>query len=205
MFSVSPMGKRLYQHFMTSNYGANYQNFEHPLSPHYVKDGASNPVHPQPGGVGYRHWLGLIENSTEGNTARKPAKVVKQFRNVAREDGRLWAFGYDMDNMKARCWYDATMPILVMPEGLEDIFKAMVEQMVRGAGWVAGVVRGRVKDALLEIPTHVASIVLRADAFLERHRRGFNAYVKNLRTCFPSRVEKCRFWEVGWVRFAPLL
>ena len=175
------MGKRLYQHFMTSNYGANYQNFEHPLSPHYVKDGASNPVHPQPGGVGYRHWLGLIENSTEGNTARKPAKVVEQFRNVAREDGRLWAFGYDMDNMKARCWYDATMPILVMPEGLEDIFKAMVEQMVRGAGWVAGVVRGRVKDALLGNSDARGDLSFVQMHFWSATEGAFYAYVKNLR------------------------
>ncbi len=104
-----------------------------------MADPRPSAIHPQPGGIGYRHWLGLIENSAEGNTARKPAKVVEQFRSLVREDGRLWAFGYDMDNMKARCWYDATMPILMVPEGLEDIFKVLVEQMVRAADWVSGV------------------------------------------------------------------
>jgi len=25
---------------------------------------------------------------------------------------QLWVFGYDMDNMKARCWYETTLPLL---------------------------------------------------------------------------------------------
>lgn len=174
-------GQRMYPRFRTSNYGANYQGFEHPLSAHYAKDGVSNPVHPQPGGLGYRHWLGLIENSTEGNTARKPAKVIEQFRNVAREDGRLWAFGYDMDNMKARCWYDATMPILVVPEGLEDIFKALVEQMVRAADWVAGVLRGRIKDALLGDGDTRGDLSFVQTHFWSATEGAFYAHVKNLR------------------------
>lgn len=138
---------KIYRHFVTRNYGVNYQGFEHPLSPHYIKDGLPNPVHPQPGGVGYRHWLGLVENSADGT--RRPAKVIERFRTQAREDGRLWAFGFDMDNMKARCWYDATMPLLTVPEGMDSIFKALLEHLIQAADWVAGVLRGRVKDALL--------------------------------------------------------
>lgn len=136
----------IYRRFATRNYGVNYQGFEHPLSPHYVKDGLPNPVHPQPGGIGYRHWLGWVENSTDGT--RRPAKVIKRFRTQTREDGRLWAFGFDMDNMKARCWYDATMPLLTVPEAMDAIFKALVEHLIQGADWVAGALRGRVKDAL---------------------------------------------------------
>ncbi|WP_123105248.1 type I-E CRISPR-associated protein Cse1/CasA [Acidithiobacillus sulfuriphilus] len=138
---------KVYRHFVTHNYGVNYQGFEHPLSPHYVKEARPNPIHPQPGGIGYRHWLGVIENSADGT--RRPAKVVERFRAQSQEDGRLWAFGFDMDNMKARCWYDATMPLLTVPEGMDSIFKALVEHLIQGADWVADVLRGRVKDALL--------------------------------------------------------
>ena len=38
------------------------------------------------------------------------------------EDARLWAFGYEMDKkltMKARCWYDAEMPIIFASEEME--------------------------------------------------------------------------------------
>lgn len=138
---------RVFRRFVTRNYGANYQGFEHLLSPHYIQDGQPNPVHPQPGGIGYRHWLGLVENSADG--ARRPAKVVERFRAQMREDGRIWAFGFDMDNMKARCWYDATMPLLTVPEGVDCIFKALVERLIQGADWVASVLRGRLKDVLL--------------------------------------------------------
>ena len=138
---------RIYRHFVTRNYGVNYQGFEHLLSPHYVKDGLPNPIHPQPGGIGYRHWLGWVENSADGT--RRPARVIERFRTQTREDGRLWAFGFDMDNMKARCWYDATMPLLTVPEGMDSIFKALVEHLIQGADWAAGLLRGRVKDALL--------------------------------------------------------
>ena len=138
----------MFNEFHNKNYGANYQGFEHSLSPHYIKDGSTLTTHPQSGGIGYRHWLGLIVNTTEGNTLHKPAKVVEQFRSLVREDARLWAFGYDMDNMKARCWYDATMPILLVPEGFEDIFKGMAERLVRAADWVSSVLRGYIKDAM---------------------------------------------------------
>lgn len=126
----------------------------HPLSPYNENDGGHDndkrpsAIHPQPGGIGYRHWLGLVENSTDGKLRRMPATAVEQFRSLAREDTRLWAFGYDMVNMKARCWYDATMPILSVEEGLEPFFKAHVKQLVKAANWVADVLRKRTKDAI---------------------------------------------------------
>jgi CRISPR system Cascade subunit CasA len=65
-------------------------------------------------------WGG-VENSTDGNTKRLPATVVEQFRSVVREDGRLWAFGYDMENMKARCWYESTMPLIHAEDDLAPV------------------------------------------------------------------------------------
>lgn len=121
----------------------------HPLSPYNRGDDQRpSAVHPQEGGVGYRHWLGLIENAVTGKVERLPAAVVERFRGL-REDGRLWAFGFDMDNMKARCWYDATMPLLSVPVGQDSIFKALVERLIVAADWAAGALRGRVKDVLL--------------------------------------------------------
>lgn len=127
--------KRVYRAFKTKNYGVNYDGFEHPLSPHYTKDGARLPVHPQPGGIGYRHWLGLVESSTDN--LQRPARVVDQFRTLMRSDGDLWAFGYDMKSNKARCWYDARMPILTLPEGQEVAFRDLVGRLVNAAEKVA--------------------------------------------------------------------
>ena len=42
-------------------YGANYAGWEHPLSPYYCQEvgGERFPVHPKPGKLSYRNWLGL--------------------------------------------------------------------------------------------------------------------------------------------------
>jgi CRISPR system Cascade subunit CasA len=127
---------------------------QHPLSPYNRGPDKIIPptaVHPQEGGIGYRHWMGLIENSATNKAEKIPALVVTQFRSLPEaENGRLWAFGYDMDNMKARCWYDAVMPILALPEGKEasDLFKALVEQSVLAAILAADEVRRRTKTAM---------------------------------------------------------
>jgi CRISPR system Cascade subunit CasA len=139
---------RLYRQYLTKNYGVHYQGpWLHPLSPYYMdKDNQPNPVHPQSGGIGYRHWLGLVENSSD-NT-RRIARVVEQYRKLQRQDGRLWAFGYDMDNMKARCWYDTEMPIIFVSEDMEAEYKGQIEAMIHAAQQVAVEVRRHVKNAL---------------------------------------------------------
>ena len=170
---------QVYRRWTTRNYGVNYQGFEHPLSPHYMQDGQPSPVHPQPGGIGYRHWLGLVENSADG--ARRPARVVERFRAQAREDGRIWAFGFDMDNMKARCWYDATMPLLSVPEGMDSIFKALMETLIQGADWIAGLLRSRVKDALLGDGNTRGDLSFVQAHFWAATEAGFYDHAKQLR------------------------
>ncbi|HUU39692.1 MAG TPA: type I-E CRISPR-associated protein Cse1/CasA [Desulfatiglandales bacterium] len=140
---------QIYKQFRTKNYGINYMGaYEHPLSPHYIKDNAPNPVHPQPGGFGYRHWLGFVENSQEGNSEKRPARVINQFRSLSRKDGNLWAFGYDMDNMKARSWYDSRMPILIIVAEHKETFRGYVEQLIQSANWIADNLSKKLKKAV---------------------------------------------------------
>ncbi|CBK41282.1 putative CRISPR-associated protein Cse1 [Nitrospira defluvii] len=173
--------RKVCRHAVTKNYGVNYEGFAHPLSPHYVKDGVPNPVHPQPGGVGYRHWLGLVENSMDGNLERRPAKVIEQFRSVVREDARLWAFGFDMDNMKARCWYDAIMPILAVPSEMHEVFKGQVERLVRGASWVAQILRWRIKDVLLAQDDNRGDLSFIQNHFWASTESTFYEHIRHLR------------------------
>jgi CRISPR system Cascade subunit CasA len=142
---------KLYRQYLTKNYGVNYHGpWLHPLSPYNIdKDNQPIPVHPQPGGIGYRHWLGLVENSSDNS--RRIARVVEQYRKLQRKDDddrRLWAFGYDMENMKARCWYDAEMPIILVSEDVEAEYKEQIEAMIQAAQQVASEVRRHVKNAL---------------------------------------------------------
>ncbi len=109
--------ERLVSEYVTKPQGLNYKgNWLHPLSPYYENKGDWLPVHPQPGGFSYRHWLAWVYGSDDGKKKIRPATLV----HVAISDRRkfhgrqkpsLWVFGYDMDNMKARCWYETVFPL----------------------------------------------------------------------------------------------
>jgi len=141
--------------FFAKNYGINYTGpWKHPLTPSFTKDNVRSAIHPQPGGIGYRHWLGLVQSDTEKNNLKEPAEVVTEFIKNKNKgviaDFRLWAFGYDMDNMKARCWYDGTMPLIVAREDIRNDFEDYVERMVRCAMDICMETRSQIKKALFK-------------------------------------------------------
>lgn len=148
--------ERLLRQYVTKNYGLNYKGpWNHPLSPYYENKNDWLPMHPQPGGLGYRHWLGWVLGVQSEKKHQRPADIVTHyFEHRARAAGggalRLWAFGYDMDNMKARCWYESSLPIY----GLTDCDKSAQKQVqsevrnwLAGAELAASYLRGAVKDA----------------------------------------------------------
>ncbi len=116
---------RIVAGFRMVNYGTNYTDgFEHPLTPHYRSkaDAPLLPIHGQPGGAGYRHWLGWIVQ--DAGELRKPAAIV-----TAAHEGHRWSrtgefalrvLGYDMDNMKARGFATGTLPVIAEPEGRQE-------------------------------------------------------------------------------------
>lgn len=104
--------------YVTKNYGANYKGgWRHPLSPHYQSKGNWLPIHPQPGGMNYRDFLGWTLGNTDPKKGIETAKIVSLYRRVRAGYGvSLWAFGYDMDKAKARGWQEAVMPLFVFAE-----------------------------------------------------------------------------------------
>ncbi|WP_051002438.1 type I-E CRISPR-associated protein Cse1/CasA [Magnetospirillum molischianum] len=102
--------------YQTAPWGVQYQGWTHPLSPTYLGKGEEPvwlAVHPQPGGLPYRDWLGLLVQGGD-DAKQRPAPMVKAFRKRVGETNhpvRVIAAGYDMDNMKARCWYQSRMPL----------------------------------------------------------------------------------------------
>jgi CRISPR system Cascade subunit CasA len=137
--------------------GANYAawGLAHPLTPHYrlkPTDQEWLPIHPQPGGVGYRHWVGLVIAAPEGT--RLPAKAVAEWRREgqrARDLGgvRLLAAGFDMDNMKARGFVESEMPLPgAVDEKAREAQDAFATALIRAADGVAMLLRGAVRAAL---------------------------------------------------------
>lgn len=155
----------LVSHYVTKNHGTNYEGaWLHPLTPYTEVAGEPpNPRKGQPGGVHYRHWLGLVQADDE--RGRMPARVVKEFwdrqfnwpdlHSVLRRAPRLRAFGYDTDNMKARCWYEATMPLFQINKEIRSDYEAFVARMLRTAVELAGNVRKSIKKAMFRKPENV--------------------------------------------------
>ena len=147
---------RLVRQYVTHNYGLNYKhNWKHPLSPYYETKEGLLPVHPQPGGLGYRHWLGWVLGMQTQKRKVERAAVIEHFFVAKAEQLpgarlRLWAFGFDMDNMKARCWYEATVPLYALGECAPSEQKNLREDVgawLAGAEIAASFLRGAVKDA----------------------------------------------------------
>ncbi len=152
----------LVTHFTTKNNGTNYNGpWEHPLTPHSRKKQTDFPLplHGQKGGVTYRHWLGLTLGSPDNS--QMPARTMGYYfekradRIKGGDQTRIWAFGYDMDKMKARCWYDSTMPLLGINQGVIEGLKRLVCDLVDAAVEMAGNLRQEVKKAWYKRPRDV--------------------------------------------------
>ncbi|PID49825.1 MAG: type I-E CRISPR-associated protein Cse1/CasA [Proteobacteria bacterium] len=155
--------------YRTQNYGINYAgSWTHPLTP-YVFERNKEPysIKAQPGGLGYRHWLELAVVNQEGNKTRASAFVVKKYREsrykwlerTYKEAGipftlepRLWVFGYDMDNMKACCWYEAIMPVFNLEDDQRDDLQFIAKLMIQAATDVVSTLKSALKIAWFRDP-----------------------------------------------------
>lgn len=146
--------------FRTKNYGTNYDGpWLHPLTPYRFDPKKKNiplSLKGQQGGLGYRHWLGLAwQDDGSGDRAAAIVRVFNEERIDligATGHARLWCFGYDMDNMKARCWYEHTLPLLHISEQRQALFLVSVAQLLAVAKNAVFLLRGQVKAAWFKRP-----------------------------------------------------
>jgi CRISPR system Cascade subunit CasA len=140
----------------TQNYGANYTHWQHPLSP-YRQDKKSGllPQHPQAGAAHYGDWLAWW------GFGGKPAESLKLWdqrqRRVAdllAETPEIAAFGFDMDNMKARQWLDARLPWVPIfnPETATAVHEVL-EQLISATHVAAKALTRNAKLALYGVPS----------------------------------------------------
>ncbi len=148
--------------FRMRNYGAQYEAWRHPLSPYYRPKPEASwlPVHGQPGGVGWRDWMALALRSPIG-ALREPAATIAEFHRRAVGLGlttfRLHAFGYDMDNMKARGWTEAELPSFVVDDLQRVALLYQCAAALTDATGMAGTALvAAVKAALFQSPDEAA-------------------------------------------------
>jgi CRISPR system Cascade subunit CasA len=164
--------KHLISQYRTKNLGVNYgSTWLHPLTP-YVRDPKKEPysVKAQIGGFSYRHWLGLILSDDKNH--KQAAKIVQIYLNSRQEiiggdyQPRLWLFGYDLvpGQMKARCWYETTMPVFPIPQESRKSLQGFISKMLDAATEVALDVRSTLKQAWFSKPKEVRGEITFTDA-----------------------------------------
>lgn len=187
------------------NYGYNYTgHWQHPLTPYRIDpkkpEQAPLSLKGQQGGLGYRHWESLVleDHKERGNL---PAAVVQDYPAKAREirdagprrvRARLWVFGYDMDNMKARGWYATYMPLLAVSnqDGSRDRLLSWVDTMTAAAANAAWQVRSGVKAAWYTRPGDASGDFSFIDQrFWEATEQPFYACVSDLARALPAYGE----------------
>lgn len=145
-------GDALLTAMTVKNYGINYVGWVHPLTPHRVpkkEGGEMFSVKAQPGGLLWRDWLGLMMESESENNYEQPASIIK-IRQQKRLEGPqtgLWCFGYDFDNMKARCWYEHHLPFLQTPEEKLPFIRQTLSDAARFATRMLSLLRSALKEA----------------------------------------------------------
>ena len=150
------------RYFRMKNYGADYGGtWAHPLTAYKWNPKKPDEHHRsakgQPGGVTYKVWDALTLTSDQ--EGQQCAKVVNHyyslcdgFADIQSEVPRLWVFGYDMDNMKARGWYSVSMPLFsVSPAQQDDLLRRVkdIQQLAALSLWRC---RTQIKAAWFERP-----------------------------------------------------
>lgn len=145
--------------FLSRNLGVNYTGaWNHPLTPYRESEEQPLPLHGSPTGLSYRDWLGLVQNNPDRRI--RPATVVRVFQEEqsrqARGEHRLWAFGYDMDRMKARAWLDGRMPLFILAPELREAFELGARRLVNAAAETASALVFAAKRAVTDSPEKMA-------------------------------------------------
>jgi CRISPR system Cascade subunit CasA len=141
-----------YTQYHTRPHGINYsEGIIHPLSPYY-KDNNGNmlPVHPQPGGFTYRHWPAYVTSINPDRPRSLNIRVLDDRLHdlgISDVEQHVMVFGYDMDNMKARCWYETRMPYWLLPETIREDLVEKARLAADTARQIASNTRSSVKEA----------------------------------------------------------
>jgi CRISPR system Cascade subunit CasA len=152
---------RIWKSYKTINYGVKYSSkWLHTLSPYrrqQEKDESISLIATKgkQGGFSYHDWLSLtlVNDPKKKQTAQVIRNFIEKKRwCISDSNFRIWCYGFDMDNMKARCWYDQTMPILVLPADKCPVFIENIQKVISAALDSARLLRDQVKAAWFKRP-----------------------------------------------------
>jgi CRISPR system Cascade subunit CasA len=80
---------------------------------------------------------------------------VHEYINVRREGDwqfRLWSFGYDMENMKPCCWYEAKFPLIMVVQNNVFDYEEALGNLVKAASIICGNIKVAINRVLYGKP-----------------------------------------------------
>jgi CRISPR system Cascade subunit CasA len=148
--------------FTTLPWGVNYGIWRHPTTPYYKPKANSNdpdlPVHAPEGRLGYRQWLGLVFQGNKARAADAILRAKDRLYSLGRpwkDNSRLLAGGYAMDNMKALAFAEAEMPLHSVDPKLAQEIEKFARNMIDAATIAASIVGIAIRRALFGSKTEV--------------------------------------------------
>jgi CRISPR system Cascade subunit CasA len=164
-------------------------------------------VHPQPGRLGYRDWVGLVLGDAGGkaSTSAPAAAVIRAEGRLGRmaaeirRGTRLHAAGYDMDNMKPRGFVESEMPVRIVAAAVQGDFEVVVRTLVLGAREAQGILSSSVRHALWDREAPGADVGARGlarERFWDETERPFHETVADLADALEATAENDAILEI---------
>ena len=175
--------------YATLRSGANYSStWRHPLSPYHLKPEAKTDARillstkGKRGSLSYDNWLALTIGVASGKES--VAEPIGRFNETHRsalqqpEDVEVWCYGYDMDNAKAKCWYEHQWPLATLAPDRCDAFVQAAETLSDAAVEVARLLPKWVSAAWFGKPKSMPFV---QTAFYRESETDFLEVVRKLR------------------------
>ncbi|MCC4106763.1 type I-E CRISPR-associated protein Cse1/CasA [Serratia ureilytica] len=190
------------------NYGVQYEGWLHPLSPYRQAIKAGAPLlslKGQPGGLAYKDWLGLALGTEDKFNRTLPAEVVREqrYRRLGpAEPLYLWCFGFDMDNAKARCWYEHHLPNLAIGNAAILDFTATIALAIALATGSLSLLKTALKEAWFAAPKEAKGDFSALDiAYWQETETDFRTLLSCLTQALPDESAAARAalrqWEAA--------
>ncbi len=152
--------------YKTRNYGVNYVGeWIHPLTPYRFDTDKEKPplsIKGQLGGIGYRDWLGYVLAESKKECASKNTNSYVGHKAIdigEQRQARLWCFGYDMNKMKALCWYEHMLPLFRLDQNQRNNILAWASELISAAKEVANKLQFQIKAAWFSDPGEIKGTI----------------------------------------------
>lgn len=148
--------------YKAQNYGNNYAGtWRHPLTAYRYNpkkpDEIPNSAKAQPNGITYQHWDSLT--LTSASQGQQSSLNIENFYEINKRKEeqlgyipRVWCFGFDMDNMKARGWYTSQLPLAQIDLEYKEDFLTSIKELVSLTHKFRLELNKRIKEAWFERP-----------------------------------------------------